>query len=227
MAPELHAAQRGPADAPVVVLLHPMGHAGTIWDPHSELLSEHFRVIAPDLPGYGKSEGPFTVAGALDGLHQLIGQAAPDTPVHLVGLSLGARIALRYAADHRAASLALLGCGVSPLKGAGLRRVVMRLMPGPLLPVTADSGGRPTVLASFAELSRLDLRPCLAKITVPTLVVHGEQDRPFGAAARELTAGITGAQLRTIPAAGHLWPKDRVDDFVALVSEWVPKVVVG
>jgi hypothetical protein len=39
--------------------------------------------------------------------------------------------------------------------------------------------------------------------------------------AREIAATIPGAQLRLIPGAGHLWPLQRVDDFVKLVTGWV------
>jgi pimeloyl-ACP methyl ester carboxylesterase len=43
----------------------------------------------------------------------------------------------------------------------------------------------------------------LGEIRVPTLVVVGEQDRPFLAASRELADGIPGARLAVIADAAH------------------------
>lgn len=44
----------------------------------------------------------------------------------------------------------------------------------------------------------------LAKITAPTLVIGGEQDRTLGAeASREMAAAIPGAQLKMYPEWGH------------------------
>lgn len=65
----------------------------------------------------------------------------------------------------------------------------------------------PDALVRFgrAIFSRGDLQGELGRISVPTLVVSGEQDRarPL-AAARKLTRGIPGARLEIIPRAGHL-----------------------
>ena len=49
-----------------------------------------------------------------------------------------------------------------------------------------------------------DLRPELARIKAPTLVVTGEKDFITGpASAKEIEAGIDGAELRILPGAGH------------------------
>ena len=65
MATGMHVAASGMTGQPVVVLLHCMGRSGAMWDRHRALLAERFRVLAPDLPGHGKSAGPFTVTGAV------------------------------------------------------------------------------------------------------------------------------------------------------------------
>ncbi len=43
----------------------------------------------------------------------------------------------------------------------------------------------------------------LSTLTVPTLVVVGEQDRPFLAASRRMADAIPGAQLAVVPDAAH------------------------
>jgi pimeloyl-ACP methyl ester carboxylesterase len=55
-----------------------------------------------------------------------------------------------------------------------------------------------------AVLSRVDSRPDLAAIAIPTLVLVGEQDQLTPpAVARELAAGIAHAQLVVVPECGH------------------------
>jgi proline iminopeptidase len=55
-----------------------------------------------------------------------------------------------------------------------------------------------------AEQPTLDLRPDLARIDAPTLVVVGEDDFICDViSARVMADGISGAQLAVIPEAGH------------------------
>lgn len=59
-------------------------------------------------------------------------------------------------------------------------------------------------LAGLAVLGATDLRPALAGVDLPTLVVHGERDPicPAGA-GRFLAAAIPRARLALVPGAGH------------------------
>lgn len=217
MAVGLYAAEAGPAGAPVVVLLHCMGRCGTMWEPHRARLSTQFRVLAPDLPGHGQSQGPFTVDGSVGALARLVAEVAPGRPVHLIGLSLGARVALKFASEHAVASLALLGCGIHTV-GGGLDLAIARALPTGFYRAGA---GKQAVIESKIELTTLDLAACAARVAARTLVVSGEKDRRYRADARELATTIPGAQLREIAGAGHLWPGKRVDEFVDLVTGWV------
>lgn len=58
--------------------------------------------------------------------------------------------------------------------------------------------------AGLDVLARTDLRPSLAGVGVPALVLHGEADPicPAGA-GRALAAAIPGARLAVVPGAGH------------------------
>lgn len=57
---------------------------------------------------------------------------------------------------------------------------------------------------AFSWLDKPDRRSELGKITVPTLIVHGELDAPIPfAEAEEMTALIPAARLAPIPGAGH------------------------
>jgi pimeloyl-ACP methyl ester carboxylesterase len=84
-------------DGPPIVLLHgPGGHAGHWLGVIPDLVAGH-RVIVPDLPGHGSSEGDQdSVVAWLDALIDATCEAAPV----LVGNTAGGAIAAGYAAEH-------------------------------------------------------------------------------------------------------------------------------
>jgi pimeloyl-ACP methyl ester carboxylesterase len=64
---------------------------------------------------------------------------------------------------------------------------------------------RETLLSFYDRDPEMDIRPLLSAIRVPTLVIHGTEDRqvPF-VAAEYLAANIPGAQLYPFKGYGHL-----------------------
>jgi proline iminopeptidase len=80
-------------------------------------------------------------------------------------------------------------------------------------PDRGDAGGWMT-LALFAGLGmRHDWRPALARITAPTLVVHGRRDMQPETATASIASGIRGAQLVTFADASHFVLDDAPDAF--------------
>ena len=73
-----------------------------------------------------------------------------------------------------------------------------------------------------AMLHRQDSTPTLATITVPTLVVVGEEDVPTPVKdARSMSAAIPGSRLEIIASAGHLANLERPAAFNHLLTEFV------
>lgn len=87
-------------NGPVIVMVHgwPLDHR--LFELQIPALSEHFTVIVYDRRGFGKSTGTPDMARELNDLDRIIDLLAMRS-VHLLGVSQGARIALRYALARR------------------------------------------------------------------------------------------------------------------------------
>ena len=102
-------------EGPPVVLLHGQGGWSGMWLPVVGDLRTTHRVVAADLPGLGGSElpdGPPDAARVLAWLDALVRHTCPAPPA-LVGASLGASIAARFAIAHpdRVSRLVLVDAG--------------------------------------------------------------------------------------------------------------------
>jgi 3-oxoadipate enol-lactonase len=217
----MHVRHAGDATARAIVLLHGSGRASRMWQPVLRDLQAGWHVLAPDLPGFGRSTGPFTISGAA----QLVGEmaAVQTAPVHLCGLSLGGLIALRVAArlGPQVASLTITGTPVVPRRDfpAALRR--FRRLPGPLLPLFSDVAGRREWLRMIDELEATDVRDYLPLITAPALVVCGSRDWRAVPAACELAKGIPAGRVWVAPHQGHNWPVISPNLFSKVVTDFI------
>jgi pimeloyl-ACP methyl ester carboxylesterase len=84
-----------------LVLVHGAGTSGAIWRRVVPLLAPRYRVVAPDVPGYGGSPaaGPgFALEEVADHLAEELRSAGVEGPYDLVGHSMGGAIAILIAA---------------------------------------------------------------------------------------------------------------------------------
>jgi len=109
---------------PTVLLLHGAGFDHTAWALHSRWFAHHgFAVLAPDLPGHGRSEGPALKSiGAMADWTIAVLDAAGVPRAHLIGHSMGSLIALDAAARHppRVTALSLIGTAATMTVGPEL-----------------------------------------------------------------------------------------------------------
>lgn len=100
----LHALEAGPADGPLVVLLHGFPEFSESWrDVMPVLVDAGFRVLAPDLRGYGRSDRPrsgYDIDTLADDIAQFIALTSRTGRAHVVGHDWGGAIAYHLAAFH-------------------------------------------------------------------------------------------------------------------------------
>ncbi len=177
------------SDPPSVVLVHGLAVSSRYMVPTAERLAKHFRVFAPDLPGFGKSDTPrraLFVSELADALDAWLDAVGLEHPV-LVGNSLGCQIIVNQAARRpgHAAGLVLS----SPTIDARRRSIaselwrLMRDIPREhwsLTPINAREYFRTGPLRALATLRAAlvdrieDRMPLLGE--TPVLVVRGTRD---------------------------------------------------
>ena len=97
--------EAGPKDAPTILLLHGFPTAGHMFRDLIPQLADRFRLVAPDLPGFGQSDMParsaFTytfenVANVIDRFTEVIGLHRFAIYVFDYGAPVGFRLAVRH-----------------------------------------------------------------------------------------------------------------------------------
>ena len=109
-----------PSGSPTVLLIHGNGDEADSWRYMFPALSAHDRVIALDLPGFGRSKatGDGSIGNLTASVQRFLESLGVTEPVHLVGSSLGAVVAAHVAAKapQLTRSLTIIG-GSSPALG--------------------------------------------------------------------------------------------------------------
>ena len=99
----LHVRDTGPKDAPAILMVHGFGASLHTWETWAQALSRTHRVVRFDLPGSGLSEpdpqGDYRDARTMALMQALLDQRG-IARAHLVGHSIGGRMAWTFAAQH-------------------------------------------------------------------------------------------------------------------------------
>ncbi|MBN1254185.1 MAG: alpha/beta hydrolase [Deltaproteobacteria bacterium] len=209
-----------------LVFIHGAGGSVSSWQAQLDYFNRSFNCLVMELPGHGAAQGPgaqeiksyaLWIRGALDEL----GVASPFIIGHSMGGAITMDLALRFPALPK--GLVLAGTGarlrVDPgiLEGikSDFSQTVERIcgfsfakdVPKEMLEVaTAEMmKNSPDVLfGDFLACDRFDAMQEIEAITVPTLVICGDQDTltPIKY-ARYLADRIAGSRLDIIEGAGH------------------------
>jgi pimeloyl-ACP methyl ester carboxylesterase len=226
---------------PLVLLHNSTGYLG--WTTFHRALSEHFEVIAPDLPGFGGSQRPAWARNVRD-LAILTGgliDALALGPVHGVGLGFGGWTIAELAtmSPTRFSSLALIGAvGPKPREGFVMDQMLMDWVDyaragflsderfdelfGEVTPEVFDALERHREMTARVTwkpfMYNASLAHLLPLISVPTLVLTGDGDRvvPIDVTAQYEEA-LPQARGERIVQAGHRIDLEQPEATVSLV----------
>jgi pimeloyl-ACP methyl ester carboxylesterase len=235
-------------EGPALLLLHAAwGDAEMSWSRAWEQLSRSCTVVAPDLPGFGRSfplHKP-SLSGMAKRLKELIDALHLDQVI-VVGNSLSASVAIQFVNDYPKAAcrLVLVNGGYLPLIPEPIRKIIglpvvnqvfrrlirqLTFSPRTLKRSFADASRLPagffeTIQGNALAYSRIsfdiimNMTGPLAKPSVPTLLVWGAQDSlATMKQARALQKWIPDARLITIEGAGHMPQVERPQEFVTAI----------
>lgn len=234
-----------PANTPTLVALHGWLLSSRLWQRLQEELSPHWRVLAPDLPGFGVAPRPNGLQPSLASygrwVAQWVRQELGHQPVVLMGHSLGGSVAL-HAAEHLGDQLQGLvqiaaGGGVyQPRPFRLLRRggsLLLRLRPqalahwpvlrGARSPLLADQRAARGLLACSTNRGAIRQLPRLTHgLTVPSLWIAGSQDQVMEPRyVRHLAGYAADHQLVILEGAGHLPMCQQPKELAALIRAWL------
>jgi pimeloyl-ACP methyl ester carboxylesterase len=231
----VHSVHAG-AGAPVV-LLHGLAGSHRWWRLALPVLATRFAVHVPELVGFGASR-PAPRQPTIPRMARLLVRwlARLETgPVHVVGHSMGAEIALHMAAGepHAVRRLVLASAAGVPHEWspAELLRVAARFgAPRAwgrrrfLATVAMDTlrAGPWTLLDATRHILADDVRPLLPRVHHPTLLIWGEHDPLTPVRDGQLMQGaLPDARLVVVKGAAHNVMIDRPSVFNRLVTDFL------
>jgi len=98
-----HYLEGGPKDADVLLMIHGFGGDKDNWTRFAKSLTKTYRVIAPDLPGFGESRWhpnwDYSLFPQRDRVANLV-QALGLEQIHLIGNSMGGHLSTLYAYEY-------------------------------------------------------------------------------------------------------------------------------
>jgi 3-oxoadipate enol-lactonase len=243
-----HGADQGDGHAVLLIHAFPLNH--TMWQPQTAHLSPRFRIIAPDVRGFGESlpPTPWTMMQMCEDLKEFVDVLDLDSYA-VAGISMGGYIALPFTfwfpdkvrqlilADTRAR-----GDNEAEKQGrtemmATLVREGVQVLPQLMLPrllrpdpsseavefvttIILENHPSAAMYALMAMRDRPDSTMTLERINCPTLVIAGEYD-----AAREecmkIAETLPEGTFVQIPRAGHLSNIDNPKAFNQALEEFL------
>ena len=234
------------ADAPVVLLVHGSPGDGDTFDQMVEQLQGPYRLIVPDLPGFGASERVLEDYSFLSHAHALLDllRALKIEQAHAVGFSMGGGVILHMAeaAPERLASLTLMAAiGVQELEMFGkyelnhavhgFQLLAFRTMAWMLPHFGGWSEGNAmrNYARNFYDSDQRPLRAILETWQGPMLIVHGDKDFLVPvAAAREHARVVPQARTEIWEGVSHFLPwRDLTQPTVDAISSFVAEVEAG
>lgn len=212
-----------------VLLLHGWGDRLETFNMLQPALSSKYELIALDLPGFGQSQAPkqpWDLDDYAKFLESFISKLEIENVDAVVGHSNGGALAIRALSLNKlsASKLILLASSgvrdTQKIKKAGLKVVAktgkvatfwlpksskQKLQKKLYGTVGSEMLDNPALQETFKRTVKQDIQRDATKITIPTLLIYGDQDKatPPEAVGKQLNMRIDGSYLKVIPGADH------------------------
>lgn len=249
----LHTVTSGPADAPALLLIHPLGSSHVFWDECAAIWSKRFRVVAPDLRGAGRTPAPDRPWTVDDRVRDLIEvrEALGLRDVVPIGCAIGSVIAAAYAAADAAVVRALVLSNTTHKLGEesrarheGRLKLVAEKGIEALLPTVIDMAfdGLPKDERYRRYLERFrkndpkgygalalgmvgtDNTAVLKSLACPALVVAGAHDILLPPALSQgVHEMLKDSELTVLEDAAHFAPYQAPEAFAGLVTDFLDR----
>ena len=232
-----------------MLLVHGFGESGEAWREWIPIVGGDFRVVRPDLRGFGRSQPvpldfDWSMQRLVADLRLVVDRFAGGAPVHLVGAKSGAWMSMRFAADFPdlVRSLTVIGGAVkggdtsqwlADIEAKGVARWAQASMTGRFGTMLTPAALRwwveltartpPTTMQGYLRwVPSVDITDDVRRIRCPTLVIAADSGklRPLS----ETTAWqrtIPGAALATLACDGWHVGGARPRDCARLTREFV------
>ena len=234
-----------PSKKPILVFLHGWGCDWQIWARQIRPLSQHFHLLLPDLPAFGRSritnQQIWSSQQYITWLRHFLQQTVNKQKFYLIGHSFGGKIAALYCAQQKSPQpekLILVDAAGLPQsnKKQKILKTLTKMMPTSLKQHLGQNlkkrlldlfGGSTDYLNSdqlqrriFRQIVNEDIGEKLPKITVQTILIWGEEDRDTTLdRGRIMSKLIANSRLIIYKKAGHFPFIDQSDKFNRFLIE--------
>jgi 3-oxoadipate enol-lactonase len=239
-------------DGPAVLLVHGWAIDLDMWTPQFAALAGRYRLIAFDRRGFGYSSGTAGIDHDLADIEQLLDQLDINR-VAIVGMSQGARVALRWAVYAPRATSCLVLDGPPPdllamnrpqgeialatyrelVRNEGIEAFRKHWLEHPLMRLyTTEPRAHALLREMVGRYPGQDLVQgtpqgvgrSLPQLDLPILIINGEHDTAARIdAGAELARALPHTQLALIPGAGHLSNLDNPGAYNQTLDQFLAK----
>lgn len=229
-----------------VLLLHGWGCSTATMAPVSDALKDSYTVYSLDFPGHGQSSMPENIMNVFNYARiarifiERLGIQGCDVIAH----SFGGRVTIILAAQNNLFNKIILcdAAGVRPkrtlryyykvysyklLKRLSNSKLAMRLFSDCINKKVQNAGSddykklNPVMRATFSNVVNQDLKHLLNKITAPTLLVWGTEDKETPLyMAKIMEKRINDSGLVVFNGAGHYSYLERLGEFIRIAKHF-------
>ena len=238
--------KKAPADGPAAICLHGSGAHGLVWSYQVSRLSKYFKIIVPDLPGHGQSQGsPLASAEEYASWLDRFADGLNLSCFFVMGHSFGGAIAQEYARafSHKIRGLVLVATGIT-FKFSTMYRSLheqgfdasadINNFSASVHPELTDvffkgfeflkNNSDTTLHADLLAAGAFDSAQWIASIKLPSLVIWGSNDIITPKELPEnLASSLSGSEFCVIQNAGHVVMVEAPNEFNTIVKNFMEK----